>query len=140
MEFKIEPYIGAAPITFGMTSDEVRSKVEVDVKQFKKTPISQMFTDAFDTLGVHVYYRKPGICEAIEFGNIAVPTFNDKKLIDIPFIEIKRMFEDIDNSLQINETGLISYKYGIGIFVPTLKKSIKELVKGVIIFEKGYYD
>lgn len=35
--------------------------------------------------------------------------------------------------------GATSYKLGIGLYVPTIKKSKKELVQGVIAFQQGYY-
>jgi len=34
----------------------------------------------------------------------------------------------LDNSIEIDENGFTSYKYGIGVFVPTLKESMYDLV------------
>jgi len=140
MEYDIKPYIGVGSVEFGMTDSQVRSVVGGEFRQFKKTPISETLTDAFSDKGIHVYYKKPGICEAIEFGSPAEPTFMGQRLIGIPFNEVVKMFEIYDNSIEIDETGFTSYKYGIGVFVPTLKESMNESVQGVIVFEKGYYN
>ncbi len=41
--------------------------------------------------------------------------------------------------IKMDSDGATSYKLGIGLYVPTIKKSKKELVQGVIVFKKGYY-
>lgn len=82
-----------------------------------------MLTDAFRDKGIHVYYKKPGACEAVEFGSPAEPTFMGNKLIGLPFKEGRKIFEKLDDSLEIDDTGFTYYKFGIGVFVPTLKKS-----------------
>lgn len=140
MTYEIKPYIGVGSIEFGMTESEVRSVIGGEFCQFKKTPASEMLTDAFSDKGIHVYYKKPGICEAVEFGNPAEPTFMGNKLIGIPFKEVKKLFEKLDDTIEVDETGFTSYKFGVGVFVPTLKKSKNEPIQGVIVFEKGYYD
>lgn len=99
-----------------------------------------MFADVFIDKGVHVYYKKSGVCEAVEFGSPAEPMFMENKLIGLPFKEVRKIFEKLDDSLEIDETGFTSYKFGIGVFVPKLKKSRSEPIQGVIVFEKGYYD
>jgi len=78
MEYEIKPYIGVGSIEFGMTDSQVRSVVGGEFRSFKKTPISETLTDAFSDKGIHVYYRKLGICEAVEFGSPAEPIFMGK--------------------------------------------------------------
>ncbi len=41
----------------------------------------------------------------------------------------------MDSSLEEDETGLISFKYGISIYSSDLQN-----VEGVLAFEKGYYE
>jgi hypothetical protein len=139
MKHEIKPYVGFDQIKFGMTADAVRSGIGGKFHQFEKTFDSEMLTDAFEDKGIHVYYKKPGVCEAIEFGYPADPLFMGNNLIGEPFKEVKKIFLKLDDSIEIDDTGFTSYKFGIGVFVPTLKKSTNEIVQGVIVFEKGYY-
>lgn len=140
MLYDIKPYVGAGPVEFGMSVSEVRNAIGGEFHTFKKTAISEMPTDAFKDKGIHVYYKNPGVCEAIEFGTPSEPIFLGHKLVGLPFKEAKKIFEKLDDSLDIDETGFTSYRFGIGVFVPTLKKSKSEPIQGVIVFEKGYYD
>jgi hypothetical protein len=58
MEFPINPYVGIGVVRFGMSRRQVRKALGGMVKEFKKTPKSESLTDAFDQLGIYVYYKK----------------------------------------------------------------------------------
>jgi hypothetical protein len=65
---------------------------------------------------------------------------NGINIIDLPFLKVKDFLRNLDDSLEIDETGLLSFKLGVGVYVPSLSESQQEFVEGVIVFEKGYYD
>jgi hypothetical protein len=138
MKFKVNPYIGAEPIIFGMTSDQIESVIGVKARKFKKSPYSETLTDAFEYF--HVYYKSNGECEAIEFFQFADLVFNGDYLIGKPYQEVESLFKSIDNRIEINDCGFTSYKFGIGIYAPFSEEEPNEPVEGVIVFEKGYYD
>ena len=140
MTLEIKPYEGAGGILFGMTPEQVRSIIGNEVKTFKKASSTRSFTDAFIGKGIHVYYDEDNKCEAIEFAAPSNPTFKGYKLIEIPFIEVKETFIVMDDKLEVDETGFTSPKYGIGVYVPTLKDSMFEPIQGVIAFKAGYYN
>ena len=75
-EFAITPHVGAGPVRFGMTMSEARSAVGQPVRQFLKDPNDEFPTDAFDTEELHVCYKAPGVCDAVEFGSSARLTLN----------------------------------------------------------------
>jgi len=140
MDWSVVPYMGVGRIMFGMTRDQIRKLLGSEVKEFKKTPTSKVLTDAFDQLGVHVYYKNDDTCEAIEMARPANPKLNGSKIIGLPFFEVREFMQKLDDSLEIDETGLISFKLGIGLFVPSLTEIQREIVESVIVFQRGYYD
>ncbi|MBA3805011.1 MAG: ABC transporter ATP-binding protein [Acidobacteria bacterium] len=139
MLFPIEPYEGVGPIKLGMSINAVREAVGAEVKTFKKSPSSEIPTDAFDLLGVYVYYKPPGICQAVELASPAEPIFQNLPLLGRYFDEVMKWFETMDQGVEVDEFGLTSYKLGIGLYAPPTDDADGKLVESVIIFEKGYY-
>lgn len=140
MRFIIEPYVGVGPIRFGMSVQEIRDILAVEVRSVKKTPKSGMPTDFFHSIGLSVHYKQPGRCKAVELVTPAVPTFRGQGLLGRPFNALRDWIETIDDSIEIHDTGLTSYLFGIGLYVPSARKSPSAPVDSVIVFEEGYYD
>lgn len=138
MEFSIEPYTGSGEILLGMTSQQIEEILSAKPRKFKKFRDDEFETDAFDMF--YVYYKSPGICEAIEFFKPAVVTFSGVNLMQKSYDELKRLFLSLDEDTECDDSGLTSYKYGIGIYAPLAEDEPLEPAEGVIIFEKGYYD
>ncbi len=131
---------GVGPLRFGMTMSRVRETMDSPYDSFMKTPMSEIPTDAFDDLGIHVFYKKPGVCEAIEFAKPSDPIFQGQSLIGRPFNEIRDWFESLNTNVKIEDTGLIAYEIDIGIYAPGVMKKDTALIESVIVFEEGYYD
>jgi hypothetical protein len=138
MEFLIKPYVGAGKILLGMTSEQIQEVLQIKPDKFKKFEDDEFDTDDFKCC--HVYYKNPGICEAIEFFGDANMIINNKTILGKKYAEIKDMFEKIDDSLEFDATGLTSFKYGVGVYAPFAKDEPDEPAESVIVFEKGYYD
>lgn len=139
-ELIITPYKGVGPVCFGMTRDEIRNVLTGNVKAFKKTPMSDTFSDAFDDLGIYIYYDADYFCEAIEMALPADPIFLQKHLIKSTYAESKSIIELQDSNIELDETGLLSFKLGIGLYAPELEQSEDCVVESVIVFREGYYD
>ena len=58
MDMRILPYRGLGQLRFGMARDEIRSILGEEVRSFFKGPFAKTATDAFRTLGIHVYYEE----------------------------------------------------------------------------------
>lgn len=140
LKLEIEPNRGLAGIQFGMTPDEVRHVLGSTVQTFRKLPGDTLETDYFDALGMQVFYKQPGVCDAIELAAPAKPTFKGKDLLGKPFSELRNWFQSIDSEVAIDETGLTSYRFGVGLYAPFASTAPDEPVESVIIFEQGYYD
>lgn len=140
IKLEIKPCQGIAGIRFGMTPIEVRAALGATVRSFQKTPTDEFATDAFDTLGIQVFYKQPGLCEAIELASPANPTLQGKMLIGCPFNELCEWLRTIDPTLEVDETGLTSHHLGLGLYAPFVSESPNLPVEGVILFEQGYYE
>ncbi|RAM53231.1 MAG: ABC transporter ATP-binding protein [Hapalosiphonaceae cyanobacterium JJU2] len=143
MNLIIEPYKGISAIKLGMTREEVRNILigcGGELQTFMKTPTSEIPTDSFNNLGIHIFYKKPGICEAIEIFEPAEPVFMEINLLRVKFSELKQWFQKIDDEVEIDDTGLTSYKFGISLYAPSASEYPEEAVEAVIVFENGYYD
>lgn len=139
--YEIEPYVGVNPIQFGMSIEQVRRVLSAPVEPFWKSQTSELPTDAFDSLGIHVYYKQPGVCTAVEFGSTkANPTLQNRLLLQQPYSEMKQWISLIDPDLTYNSQGLTSFKLGVGFYVPALGIDRNALITGIIVFEKSYYD
>jgi hypothetical protein len=133
MKFEIKPYVGAGMIKFGMKDNKVQEILQIKPQKFKKSPLSDVLTDAYPFC--HVYYKENGDCEAIEFFEPADVSFQGNTLIGVPCEKVSSLFKELDSSLEEDETGIISFKYGVSIFSSDLQG-----VEGVLVFEEGYYD
>jgi hypothetical protein len=140
MNFNIEPYIGVGPLKFGMTPTETRIALGQSAQPFLKSQEDVLPSDAFDTLGIHVHYKSPGVCVAIEFGLAADPMFRGRHLIERPFDELLVWFQTIDENVHADESGLTSFGFGVGLYAPNATERPKDAVEGVIVFARGYYD
>lgn len=139
MEFKIKPYVGVGDILLGMTSEQIQKVMDgPPSKKFKRFKDAEFDIDRFASF--FVYYRHPGVCEAIEFFGEATVLIDGKALLGRSFSEVKKFLEAIDSSLSIDNSGLTSFKYGVGVYAPFAQDEPDEPVESVIVFEKGYYD
>lgn len=138
MEFLIEPYVGVGTIKLGMNQKDIQEVLNEEPRRFRKFQDDEYETEAYEYF--YVYYKNPGICEAIEFFNPAKVILNGITLLELPYKDIEEYFLKIDKDVEIEETGLTSYKYGVGIYAPYALDEPLEKAEGVIVFEKGYYE
>jgi hypothetical protein len=143
MIFLVEPYQGIGNINLGMSREKIRSILnDCDVKweTFMKTPTSIAATDAFTNLGMHIFYEKSDVCEAIEVFAPAKPILLGKCLLGVKYQELEAWFREIDDTVAVDDYGLTSHKFGVGLYVPDTVKFPDAVVEGVIVFARGYYD
>jgi hypothetical protein len=139
MNYEIESYAGVGPIRFGMSRDEVRKVVIGLVEEAARTS-SGLPTDFFKDVGIFVYYKEPGITEAVEFGGPCSPTFRGQHFLGRQYAEMEQWIKTFDPEVVLKDTGLTSRKFGFGLYAESARKRPELPVEGVIVFEKGYYD
>ena len=99
-----------------------------------------MLSDAFESNGIYVYYKNPGLCNAIEIAPPSEPTFHGKTILGLPYREAREIVNLIDPKFKEDGSGLIATSLGIGLYAPGAAKDIESKVESVIVFEMGYYD
>jgi|GEM_PF-644193 len=136
-EFDINPYVGAGVLYLGMTSEQFQQTLDFHPRKFrrhKEVIESENFSVCF------VYYKEPGICEAIEFTSPATVRFQGKNLIEEPYAEIRDFVKEHDPDLECDLDGFTSCKFGFGVYASVACIDPMEPIEAVIVFEKGYYD
>jgi hypothetical protein len=126
-------------IEFGLTREQLWSMLGTPTSQFMKTEFAEQLTDEYRNIGMHVDYDNSGKCQAFELFPPANPVYQNYKLLGKRFSEVEKIFRDMgDDSIRVDEAGLISFKYGISIYVSSVSED--EDVEGVLVFKKGYYE
>jgi hypothetical protein len=141
MDYTIYPYEGVGPIRFGMTSQQVHEILGEPEDNLPAGERCDLPADFYVKKAVFIYYKEPGVCEAIEITKRASLFFNDQELTNHPFRELKKHFQRLDETVKVDDVGLTSYKYGIGLYVPDYCGHDEDVsIEAVIVFERGYYD
>jgi hypothetical protein len=139
MSLKIHPYEGVGPLKLGFTPAEMRSVMNCHFETFKKTPISEMPTDDFVGKGIHVYYKKPGVCKGIELFAPADPILHEMRLIGVPFGQVKSYFDQLDPACESDNSGIISKGTGVSLYIPDIDEGASAPIVSVYVFEKGAF-
>jgi len=140
MDLDIRPYVGVGPLRFGMTRTAVGAALRSKARALRRGSASASPTDAFEEEGVYVEYDGEDECEAIEMASPALPTLQGRSLIGVPFKELRDWLASVDATLEVDNAGLTSPLFGIGLFAPAAAKEPLEAVEAVIAFRRGYYD
>ncbi|QAA31082.1 hypothetical protein [Clostridium manihotivorum] len=138
MNYIIKPYDSIGMISLGMSRESVREIFDNKFREFRKNQFSENTTDDF--MYCHVYYDTNNICEAVELFEPAEVSFNEFEILGVSYNLVEEFFRKLDNSIDINDAGFTSYKYGIGIFAPYAIDEPEEPVESVIVFKQGYYE
>ena len=136
---EIIPYEGIGPLRFGMSKSEVRAALGAPFREFKKTLEAPATSDAFHTMGVYVYYKPTGACEAVEVASPSQATLFGKQLVGEIFEVLQKWFRELDPEVEMDDAGMTSLRFGVGIYAPRLKEGSSVPVEGAIAFERGYY-
>ena len=92
------------------------------------------------TGSLNLHFDGNDILVAIEGSVNAGLCYQGFALAGRPFNEVLTYLKGFDPKIKAHRDGATSYQLGIGLYVPTIKKSRKEPVQGVIVFRKGYME
>ncbi len=87
---------------------------------------------------MHIFYRSPGVCDAIELFSPATPKFQGQALLDRSFREVWDWIQSIDLTVVVDETGFTSKQFGFGVYAPFAAAEPDDPIESVIVFERGY--
>jgi hypothetical protein len=141
MEFEIETFVGAGPIRFGMTAQEVRRALPGPVDSFKRTPEVEVPSDHFTDIDVIVNYKMPGVVDSIEFARGSNPIFRGVALFKETVEGARTFLRSQDPALEIDVDGFTSHAFGVGVYAlrPDPEEGDPGEIVSVIAFESGYY-
>lgn len=141
IDFEITTFVGAGPIRFGMTPDQVRRLQLGPIRSFKRTPNVTVPSDHFTELGVIVNYKPAGIVNSIEFSRPSNPTFRGVALFNETLDRAREFLQSEDPTLEVDSDGFTSHVLGLGVYA--LRADPEEGEPGevvsIITFERGYY-
>ena len=130
---EIRPFEAIGALSFGDLRSIVREKLGKEYSSFSKTTGDDL-TDAYDSLGLHLYYDQDGRLEFVEAFAPAVITMNG-----ITFLG--RQVADVVHELGMK--GLDYVDADVGIDFPAVGIAITSpngIIDGVAVQRKGYFD
>lgn len=140
MDFEVTPLVGVGKIRFGMTQNEVRVAMGAPHEVFFKSTTSAIPTDAFLRHAVHVFYKPPGICVAVEFYVPSQVVISSKNLLGVSYAEVRQLLINLDPDSSEDDAGLTCLSLGVGVYAPSHLEFPDDATESVIVFKAGYYD
>jgi hypothetical protein len=131
MNWKITSFRSVGPVSFGQSRALVRSALGEKVRSFRKTE-GENETDAYDGLGIHLYYDENDRLEFVEAFAAAVIEFQNIRLIGRNAEQVTRDMQSLGYEGVSDEVGYNYDEVGLGLTVD------RGVVVGVAVFRKGY--
>jgi len=138
----IIPFKSVGNLFFTDSRREIRKKLNTQfsagVNEFAGI---RDFYDYFKEIDFKVGYDEHDNVDAFEFYiNAQDPIFNGISLLSERFVNLVRMFSELDPELESGAGEFTSNKYGIGGLMDYSKDREIACANSIIIFRKGYYD
>lgn len=132
--FEIQPYIGIGIVQFGMSRGEVRTLLPGSVSTFKKGLDAITLTDAYDELGLHLFYDSSDRLECIDAWGPCPISYKGVQLLGVNLAHVLKGLADLGLDARYDD----GYFFDQGGFV--LDSSPEEIVQTVTVYRRGYYD
>lgn len=139
MGYEIRPQRGVGDIEFGMSSTEVRARLQAEFKSFKRTPSADYPCDYFPKIGVFAYYKASGSLEAIEFSSPAQLIFAGKNLLGMALQDAVALLAAEDPAVERSTDGARSRLLGIALYAPDAKEDPQAPCESAMVCELGYW-
>lgn len=130
---EITPYYGLGSVHFGDLKDNVRGSLKVRCRPFRKA-MGENETDAFDDVGLHVYYDNDDCVIYIEAFHPAEITFRGLRFLGRSLDEVEK---------DMHALGYIALRTDVGVRYDDVGIAITAsngIVEGVGICCRNYYD
>ena len=131
--WNIAPYEGVGQLRFGLTRSQVRSLLGGSVSTFRKGPYASTDTDAYDELGLHLYYGNGDRLECIEAWGPCPIHYKGVSLLNASTQEVLERLAGLGLSSRYDD-GYFLDDGGFALYTPD------DVVKAVTVYRRGYYD
>lgn len=112
----------------------MRQLLGSNLETFYKSPSSNVPTDAFNDLGLHLYYTENGELEFVEAFEPCTPAFKDIVLLRDDASDVAAELSSLGHQAVQDDAGYGFPDLGFGLYAPLGH------VEGVSVYPKGYYD
>lgn len=129
----VVPFQGLGDLRLGTARSEVQKALGNPSASFKKTPDAPGETDAYDDLGLHLYYDADDLLYYIEANPPSDPRYSGIPLLRVPLEETLEQLGDMGQHGQYQDEGYDFPSLGIALYVPD------DVVESVSIFGSEYY-
>lgn len=133
MTWKITPYESVGPVQLGQRRNEIRRQLGPGFTSFAKD-VGETETDAYDELGIHLYYDDEDRLELVEAFE---PASVSLKGIALLCREFEQVEHDLARQGYKGKPTDVGYRYNDAGIALTLQGST---IEGVAVFQKGYYE
>jgi len=130
---EITPFSSVGVLAFGDIRNDARSKLNTKFSTFQKDA-DENETDAFDDIGLHLYYDNDGRLEFIEGFEPVDITFRGISFLNRDVTSVIRDMSAIGFNETRSDAGVKFRDVGIALYAPS------GVVEGVAVHRKGYYD
>jgi hypothetical protein len=107
-------------IRAGMTRDESRSALESPFDEFLKSPYSAVPTDAYDDLGLHVYFDDALMVVGVEFLKWSQFTWRGQRLAGEEVLVVQQFLTGQGEFLVFNNSGFNVERLGLRFYAPDI--------------------
>ena len=130
---EIVPFISVGDLIFGDQREVARKKLAGTFRTFEKD-VGENPTDAFDELGLHLYYDDKGLLEFIE-------TFLPARVSFLGIDFLGRNINDVVSEMQAAGFVATDGDVGVDFSEAGIALTVQDgTIDGIAIHRKGYYD
>lgn len=117
--YEITPYVGVGEIKFGMKCDEVCGLLGEDYRC-----IDNIYTAGYRLCfpNLNIHFDENDMIIAMEGNTAAGFCYQGFEIAGQPFNKVYNYLKSFDTEIKMDSAGATSYKLGIGLYVPTIKK------------------
>lgn len=108
------------PIRAGMTRDDSRSALESPFDEFLKSPDSAIPTDAYDDLGLHVYFDNALKVAGVEFLKWAQLSWRGQRLAGEEVLVVQQFLTEQGEFLVFDNSGFDVARLGLRFYAPEI--------------------
>ncbi len=136
-EWRITPFHGLGPLTFGMAREQARSELGGNFRTFRKTPKAVTDTDAYTALNLHLYYDENYQLNFVEVisGAPFCLRLESVNLFSGSYEEVGKSIEALGHSVVWDPDGPFFPDLGISFYAPHGPK-----LEAVGLFDRKQFD
>lgn len=132
--WEIIPYFGVGPLQFGLSRSQARSFVEAIPLTFRQGPFAISDTDAYEELGLHLYYDSEDRLTCIMAFGTGPIHYKNLVLLNSCLQDIVENLGRLGVTSRYDDGGYWFHDAGFVLYAP------RSIVEAVTVFRSGYYE